>query len=83
MDMTIQTADAAALESWLNEELNHDTGLKYPELFDRTKKIVGFACYHDPKVIAGAISGEIYWNTLHIRLFAVKLRFRSQGIGSA
>lgn len=61
---------------WLDE----DTQLKEPEALKLERDHISIGVQEDNKII-GRLSGSIFFNAMHVELFAVDSTVRSKGIG--
>ena len=77
----MERADYDKAKDTISKQLQADTAAKRPAFSNREKTLVCFVIRDEGEIIAG-INGEIFWNNMHISLFAVHPNYQGQGFGS-
>ncbi|QQK77249.1 GNAT family N-acetyltransferase [Salicibibacter cibarius] len=78
--MPIERVDYEEAKGAITAHLQADTEAKRPAFANREKTLVCFVIRDGGNIVAG-INGEIFWNNMHISLFAVDAFYRGRGLG--
>lgn len=77
----MERVDYEQAKEAISKHLQTDTAAKRPAFINREKTLICFVIRDEREVVAG-INGEMFWNNMHISLFAVHPNYQGRGFGS-